>query len=429
MKGLLTASVLALALTSYGQSRPLNDSERKEVADLRAKAGRLTKQVSEITSHSNLQDSDEGIKLLKQVVDELAAIRERLKALEDSRDAGTKQTQSLSKDVDALKNTHFTGFEQFQYFTTNKVGSAQPNGFLVRRARFGLVQKIDARASLRFAIEFVEGTSRMDTRLKDAVLDYNLAPNLKVPSWISFGQQVIPIGFDLERSDADREFPERATYNRTLFTNERSRGVILRANVANHIEAGVGAMDSLSIDDPEQSGLAPAQGSKVAGVGFVRVVGPDYRVGVSEFAGQRPSYTAGAATSPELSRSFTYFDGELRPRQIPKLFLRGEAMLGHDRLPSATANPAKVATHMSGFQAQAGYDLDSKNQLNLRWEQFDPDLNSSGNAINGYALSYQFFFSPYAKLQLAHEVFTDESRTLLGQRRYYQTTFRIQFRF
>jgi len=34
-------------------------------------------------------------------------------------------------------------------------------------------------------------------------------------------------------------------------------------------------------------------------------------------------------------------------------------------------------------------------------------------------LSYQIFLNPMAKFQLAHEIFTDESRT---QKRYFQTT-------
>src|SRR4051812_29194108 len=124
MKPLLTASLaVVLSQIIFAQGQGLSESQRKEVADLKAKAQKLTKQVGVITSNSNLQDSDEAVKLLKQVVDELSAIRERLKSLEDSRSADSKQTGTLAKDVEALKNTRFTGFIQFQYNTTNKTGS------------------------------------------------------------------------------------------------------------------------------------------------------------------------------------------------------------------------------------------------------------------------------------------------------------------
>src|SRR5689334_23179442 len=136
MKGLIIASFAALCCQiTFAQSTPLNEAERKEVAALKSKAKELTKKVSDITAKSNLQDSDEGIKMLKQVVDELAEIRDRLKALEDAHTSDAKKQDSLAKDVSTLKNTKFNGYIQFQYSNTDKTGASQPNAFLVRRAR------------------------------------------------------------------------------------------------------------------------------------------------------------------------------------------------------------------------------------------------------------------------------------------------------
>jgi hypothetical protein len=428
MKGFLVASLIAVfsSLTLAQAQHPLTDAQNKEVGDLKAQAAKLTKQVGQITTTANLQDSDEAVKLLKQVVDELAGIRERLKVIEGAQAGETKQIDKVTKDVDLLKNTKFNGYIQFQYSNTDKIGATQPNAFLIRRARLGVAQTIDPRATLKMSIDFAEGTGRMDTRLKDAILDYNLTPDKGLASKISFGQMPIPLGFDLERSDADREVPERATYNRSLFNGERSRGVVLRANLDKHIEAGLGAMNSLTVDDAEQSGLAPGQGSKIAAIGYIRATGRNYRLGVSGYTGQRPAFTAAALTSPEVDRWFGYVDGEYR---MNKFFFRGEAMIGHDRVPSATAGPAKVGNNLSGFQAQAGYNANTHSQFNFRWEQFDPNVSTGGNAVNGYAFAYQYFLSPMAKLQLAHELFTDESRAGIGQRRFFQTTLRMQFRF
>src|SRR5436190_19379451 len=182
MKALLMASLAAVCCQmALAQSSPPTEAQRKEVAQLKDKAKALTKKVSEITAHSNLQDSDEGIKLLKQVVDELSEIRDRLKTLE----GGKAQT---AKDIDALKKTTFNGYIQSQYFSTNKTGSSTPNAFTVRRARLGVVSKIDPRATLKLSADFAEGSTRMDTRLKDAILDYDMSPNFGAPSRISFGQ-------------------------------------------------------------------------------------------------------------------------------------------------------------------------------------------------------------------------------------------------
>src|SRR5436190_21782008 len=106
MKALLMASLAAVCCQmALAQSSPPTEAQRKEVAQLKDKAKALTKRVSEITAHSNLQDSDEGIKLLKEVVDELSEIRDRLKALEDGRTSDAKKQEGLAKDVQSLKNT------------------------------------------------------------------------------------------------------------------------------------------------------------------------------------------------------------------------------------------------------------------------------------------------------------------------------------
>lgn len=410
----LAALALAFAHASAQQA--------SDVPRLKARAAEITKKVGELASHATL-DSDEAVKLLKQFVDELTEIRERLKALES-------KGQASDKDVQALKNTKFTGYIQFQFNDTDRIGQSQFDAFQVRRARLGIIQKIDPRASLRLSAEFADGATRMDTRLKDAILDYDLTPNLGFTSRASFGQQTIPVGFDLERGDADREFPERSVYNRTFFPSERSRGAILRVNPTSTVQAGAGISNALTVDDPEQAGLAPGTGNKLAGMGFLRYVGKNHRIGISGFAGQRPAYTQGANTSPGVDRWFVYLDGELRPNFARRLFLRGEAMTGHDRVPNATASASRTAKNLTGFQAIAGYDLDAKNQLNFRWEQFDPDKDSAGNAVNAWAVSYQHFLSAFAKLQLAHEIFLDEGRSVNpGQRRYQQTTLRLQFRF
>lgn len=424
----MVASLFAVfSVATFAQSqKPLTEAQKKEIGELKAKAAKITKQVGAIATNSNLQESDEAIKLLKQAVDELTAIRERLKALEDARDGDSKKVDKVVKDVDALKNTKFNGYLQFQYSNTNKIGATQPNAFLIRRARLGVAQVIDPRATLKMSFDFAEGTGRMDTRLKDAILDYNLTADKGLPSRILLGQMPFPLGYDLERSDADREVPERATYNRTLFNGERSRGVVLKANLDKHVEAGLGAMNSLTTDDAEQSGLAPGPGSKIAAIGYVRATGPNYRVGVSGYTGQRPAFTAAALTSPVVDRWFTYLDAEYH---FDRFVFRGEAMVGKDRVPSATAAPTKTGKNLSGFQAQATYNFNPRNQMNVRWEQFDPDKDTGGNALNGYAFAYQYFLSPMAKLQLSHELFTDESRAGIGQRRFYQTTLRVQFRF
>src|SRR5579871_3050824 len=112
MKALLTASLMAAFLPmAFAQTKaPLSDAQKQEVVELKAKAAKLTKQVGQIALNNNLQENDDAVKLLKQIADELDAIHDRLKALEDSRTTDRQDTDQNTKDIAALKKLSFNGY-------------------------------------------------------------------------------------------------------------------------------------------------------------------------------------------------------------------------------------------------------------------------------------------------------------------------------
>lgn len=414
--------LLALALTSSAFAQTPPDLEK-----LKSEADAKVKEIGSLTSSGKLTTNDDSVRLLQQLVDELRDIRERLKALEDKSAAQGKKTDVLTQNAARLK---WNGYVQMQYQDTDRVGSSQYDAFRLRRVRLALDGTASPRTGGRFSFDLGTGTNQTQEQLRDAWIWYDFSGGAKLGRDKAFaGQMAFPLGYELERSSADREMPERAQYNQLLFPTERSRGVKIRREGRDGLfQAGL--FDALAINDAEQANLAPGPGNRLAGVVQGRYVKGNTSVGASAMVGERAAYTAAGATSPEVNRRFGYLDLEQRNLGVKGFTLRGEAMIGSDRLPNATASPANVDHPLSGYHLIGTYRLSSVDQLSVRWEGFDPNLDAGGNALHGYGASYVRFLTPELRVTLAHEVFVDEAReATTGQTRYGVTTLRLQVRF
>jgi hypothetical protein len=61
----------------------------------------------------------------------------------------------------------------------------------------------------------------------------------------------------------------------------------------------------------------------------------------------------------------------------------------------------------------------------LRYEQFDPDRDTNGNAVHGYGVAYVYYINPGARVTAAYEVLFEPTKT---PNRYHATTLRFQLR-
>ncbi|MEQ1821873.1 MAG: porin [Fimbriimonadaceae bacterium] len=198
----------------------------KEFITLRDKATAITMKIGEIASSGKLTTSDEAVAALKALVQELADVNEKLKKMqeeiEEIKGWIEGQNESLpiiANDVDQLKRFKNGTYLQFQYTDgQNNASTARPNdGFNMRRTRFSHNGTIDAKTSYKLSVDFSSGSQRLGAELKDAQIKYDIEPSTdKVGTELYFGQQPIPLGYELERSSTEREFPERAAYNQRL---------------------------------------------------------------------------------------------------------------------------------------------------------------------------------------------------------------------
>lgn len=416
MRSVLFAAFTLLAASALGADQ----ADQKEVQRLREAAEAKTKEIGKLAESGKLPTNDESLKLLQQMVTELSEIRERLKRLESGQ---------LTPSQLAATKILWGGYVQFQYQDTDRKGSSTFDAFRFRRVRIGFNDQVDPRLNLRVSFDLAAGANQNTTQLRDAWAVYDFSGGGQLGrDRVWAGQMPITLGYEIERSSADREIPERSQYNQILFNTERSRGVRVRhEGKTGRLEAAV--LDALSINDPEQANLSSGPGNKLAVLVGARLNHAHGSVGVSALAGDRPAYTVGNDTSPEVPRRFAYLDGEYKGLLTPKLTLRGELMTGRDRLPNAAASATRVDHPMAGYHLMGVYDLSAKDRFAVRWEHFDPNTSDGGNALHGLGASYVRDLNRLARLMFAHEVFVDQSRASQGQTRYEVTTLRLQVRF
>ncbi len=362
---------------------------------------------------------------LEEIERRLNEVQKAIDEIQGWIEGQTESMRAIASDITQIKRFKAGNYVQFQYRDTNEPGGS-PDAFALRRVRISQRNTIDSRTSMKLAFDVATGTDTLQAQLRDAQLIYDIEPSdVRVGTQLLLGQQPLPLGYELERSSSEREFPERTVANRTMFGGERGRGLYVRHGITDHALVHLGVWDALTYNDPEQRGKAPGVGNRLAMSGGFRVYSTTYDFGVSAFVGKRPAFTAGNQTSPEVERRFLFVDGSLIGPLAPNLFLRGEAMLGKDRLPSTSASPTRTATEMLAWHVVVGYNLSKRNQLVLRYESFDPDLDTTGNGIHGYGVAYIYYINPGARVTAAYEVLFDPAKT---PNRYHTTTLRMQFR-
>lgn len=414
-----------------------------EMESLKSKAIGVTKSLGELANSGKLPTSEEAIVLMRRMVEEMSSIRENLGLLQEEiqkiKAWMSRQDESLpkmSQSILDLKKNKSSSYIQTQFRDTNQKGGAS-DAFSVRRMRIGATQTVDPRTSLKFSFDLATGTAGTAAQMRDAFVIYDVEPSgEKVGFQITAGQHPLPLGYELGRSSSEREFPERAIYNQRMFSGERSRGLNLKYGIAKGAFIHVGGWNALSVNDPEQSALAPGPESRLATTAGLRLQGKHHEFGIAMFAGDRPKFITGtgggAVTHPRVDREFVYVDGAYTGLFDPKLYVRAEGMMGKDRVPvTGTPTSPRSQTDLAGYQLQMGYNLNDRNQIHVRYDQFDPDLDTAQDALQGYGVAWSYFLNPRAKVTLAYEAIDDPSRGGVGvrQQHYHISTIRVQFRF
>lgn len=403
-----------------------------------AKVAKVKETLTALANDGKVAKTDEGVAVMKELLKELQDLNGKVDQLRNDVDEikGWIEGQNeslpiMETDIAQLKKFKPSFYVQMQYRDSDQVdksgnfiGSHQA---ALRRFRMGATYVIDDKTEVKATFDGSAGTDTRGFELKDAILTYKIIPaEDRVGMELLAGQLPLPLGFELERSSSDREFPERATYNRRMMNGERLRGAYIRYGLGTNMWIWAGATGSLTVSDSEQSSKASMPFGRAAASGGLRYETNNMSIGVANFQGERPSITGNPATSAAVHRNYWYFDASLHSLLIPGLDLRGEVMLANDRVPNAAAGAGAVGVEMTGWQAQAVYNLNGRNQIFYRTAMFDPNKATGNNAVNEYGLGYRYYINPGASLTFTYEWFNDPAGL---DKTYNVATLRYMFKF
>ncbi|MCO5297420.1 MAG: porin [Fimbriimonadaceae bacterium] len=411
------------------QARALLEQRQSEVRELSAGAREVSRKIGELAIKGDVATDKGALDELKKLVAELQEINERLAKVEDAV-AGihdwidARPTAPKAEDEDA-KKLKLSNYLQFQYRDSGEEGKEQ-SSFNLRRLRMGFGYQADARTSAKVSFDLATGSSQTAAELKDAYITYVASEGAGGPTEFRAGQFDLPMGYEIGRSSSQREFPERSKYNRTLWDGERVRGVQVKHGVGDHTSLVAGLINSLSVKDKESAFASPDGGAQSGYVG-VRYETNRTTAGIGYLRGDRPAFTGGGGTSPKVDdRYYLYADVQHNGLLDPNVFVRAEAMVGKDRVPSATGSAGRTANKLGGYHLLVGYNVNARNQIFARYGTFDPDRDTDGDLFKEYGLGYRYFINAATMVTLTHEVMEDPS---LSTTRYNVTTLRCQFKF
>ena len=408
------------------------------IDEISAKVKRVTEALTTLAKDGKVTKTDEGVAVMKELLKELQDLNGKVDQLRGDVDEikGWIEGQNeslpiMENDIAQLKKFKPSFYVQMQYRDSDQVDR---NGNFVgahqaalRRFRMGGTYVIDDKTEVKATFDGSAGTDTRGFELKDAILTYKIIPaEDRVGMELLAGQMALPLGYELERSSSEREFPERATYNRRMMNGERLRGAYLRYGLGPNLWVWAGATGSLTVSDAEQGTRGSMPFGRAAASGGLRYDTNNMSIGVANFQGERPSLTGNTANSAEVYRNYWYFDASLHSFLVPGLDLRGEVMLANDRVPNASANATAVGVEMSGWQAQALYNLNERNQVFYRTSMFDPNKATGNNAVNEYGLGYRYYINPGASLTFTYEWFKDPAGL---DKTYNVATLRYMFKF
>jgi len=434
-------------IETKAQAADLIDAKTDKMTELRDAAQKVLGKMSEI----KIDGSQESARALQQMADELKSINDQLKVLGDEINAikrwiegQDKALPVLTQDVANLKRNRPSTYIHFQYRMSNQTPTATDksrtqSSFNFRRIRVGMTQSVAPKMSIRVSFDLASGAQQNSAQLRDGWLAYQVLPATQSSGLlVRAGQFAVPLGYEMTRSSGDRELPERATYNTTLFNGERTQGVQANYGIDKNWTASAAILNSLTMGDPEQSTKSPStNGRRPAVVGGVRFRDDRLDYGVSVYRGSRPTHDTGHKASanaantdpnvvaPEIEREFLYLDAAYVGLGVPQLSVRGEYMNGKDRnnLGSYRVGNNYGRVGVRGWQAQATYNLTTRNQFNVRVDEYDPNTSSVNNVTRAYGLGYVYFMNPNAKIGLTLEEVRAPSD------RFRIVTMRTQFRF
>jgi hypothetical protein len=325
----------------------------------------------------------------------LAEFRNELVTMGANVDKIAKQLADLQKSVaDTRKQVDkmaqeaarhkISGYAQLRYTID---GSATPaSQFAVRRAKIGLSGPLGKITS--YKVEFDAPTQSSSTQSTVILNQAYAAIDLRKAT-LFVGQFYVPFGWEEFTPAKELEAPEEALLVKRLFANQKyDRGVRVDAPLGSNWVGRFAVFNGTGYrrgDTNDRKDVALR----------VSHVGKSLEYGVSGYFGK--DTVLATSTTPRADANRNLFGAYVFGSR-GKGVLKGEMVVGKAAASDAIAAGAK---DVLGWTALAGYVPSWKDELAVRFNQFDPDRDSSHNVTNWTSLIWLHWLEQSVRLRLA----------------------------
>jgi len=415
----------------------------------------------------------------------LIAANQKLRAQDNPIDTLSRSVQNMQDDLNKLKRMKITGYlqPQFQYIDSagapSVAGGDFTNGsnkyfsrFMMRRGRF------------KFTYDYKNVRLMINTDVTEKGLFMRETyVKLTDSKWKMFsltaGLLQDQFGFELNQSSSERETPERARYNQTLFPTERDLGVFgtmefpktsglhgLRVDAAvMNGSAGVASeFDSHKDFTGRLQYTKTTTNEKVSyGVGASSYYG-GYRIGaVKDYdptilsnGDKGFAFAADTANYNRVARRIYFgadaqltIDWKAGVTTLRAEYIQGEQP-GTDKTTRSPGAPPTSAIYHRDFNGAYFYFIQnigqSKFQLVAKYDWYDPNVNVAGKEIgktgtntklgdvrfDTYGLGFTYRLNGFVKLMTYYDIVQNEETLVPGYSKDIKDnvmTIRLQFKY
>jgi phosphate-selective porin len=388
-----------------------------------------------------------------QKIDSLTEVISRLEGKTNALDERVQVNESDLGKLNKIKVSGYIQAEFRQYQSVNYVSLDPYNTFLIRRARLKFTY--EALDGVKFVLQPDFSTGNL--ALKDAYAVVNIP---KIKGWSIWAGQMNRPNYEVEYSSSQRETMERSRVIRAIYPGEREIGVKLEYQgvqvplkfqlmLMNGNFTNAQAVDADTKKDL-MTRLVYSLKMPSSGVGIDFGVNGYYggsRVKSNPFISRvNPLTVDSVALGTYLDKKWMGAEMQLYADVLGGLSIKGEYMAGVNNYASLTGLTATVAQKIADPNRErdfAGYyvyfikNIGAKNQFVAKYDYYDPNTKTSGDAsvkadlsYKTWSLAWQYYLNDNIRISAQYEMPKNETNTATpNDLKDDQFTLRVQAKF
>lgn len=356
----------------------------------------------------------------------------------------TEQLLGLQAETDKLRKIKLSGYVQARFEVSEASSDsvrvsgspaaltvANQSRFFIRRGRIKLTYDSSPRSQ---GVVYFDGGQDRTVRLLEAYVTLKDWWTPMQDHQLTIGQFNVPFGFEIERSSATRELPERSRAENVLFSGERDRGIKLEDQWTPKLRTVVALLNGGGVNDPDFANTDPTRGKDFVGrarwsEGWLDVAG-SYAFGRDVVPLSGPDVWP---TRERIGVDAQWFF------TLPRLgggSLSAEGYLGHDtnadslrtlvqtvnvsatqqaRLLRPGADASHLATDFQGGYVMWVQGVGEWAQAVVRHDRYDPNVDVDHDQYARWSLGLNLFYDGNTRLSVSYDDIRTEVAATAGR--------------